>query len=391
MNICKGIYYSFIMVCYNQINITIQAIETLALSLETDMVEKGVEIILVDNGSIVPMEVSRFKNINGNIKLEVNRLNNNLGYPVGMNYGISKCSGKVIILVNNDLIFTKGWLSTLLETLESDSDIGLVAPLLSNASGSQHLDFYSSDILEIHAKAKEVMNLKQSAYETNRVIGACMVVRKEVIESVGGNDFWFGPGYYDDDDLCLRIRIAGFKIMIVRSSFVYHIGSASFLSNDFSIIEIIKNHKYKFLRKWQLETIEERAKVLERNCYFKDDYFIPVREKEFLNRDSTVKMSGVLIVADWSSQTSDWSKALNKLMSKQKTEKFYLWWPSNYFEPINEPIPENFHLIAQPVPHIRMLQFIKQFSGILKIENDYINAYLIEIAQLVSLNIINWR
>lgn len=385
MNTCKEINYSFVMVYYNHIEITIQTLKTLILSLEADIVGQGVEIILIDNGSKERLDTVHLNSDIG-INIRIFKLENNMGYPVGINYGISKCTGEVIVIVNNDLIFTKGWLSPLIKTLYSHSSIGLVGPLLSHASGSQHFGFYSSDIAKIHMKAKEIMNLRKEAYETNRVIGACMILKRKVIESVGGNDFWFGPGNYDDDDWCLRIRLAGYKILIDPSSFVYHIGSVTFQDANFEL-SLIDNQKRKFVRKWQIECAEERYKVLDRKGYNKEDYYIPIKINECLKIGCAKKMSGVLIVADWSSQTSNWLKVINKLLRESK-EKYYLWVPSNYFEPINESTPSNFCFITHSIPHVNILQFINQFERIMKIEDDFINAYLISITQYTSTKVI---
>lgn len=387
MNTCNKIYYSFVMVYYNQIEITIQAIKTLLLSLESDIITMGMEIILVDNGSNKSLDTLTLTN-NSDISIHLYKLENNMGYPAGVNYGISKCSGEIIIIINNDLIFTKGWLSPLIKTLLSHSSIGLVGPLLSHASGSQHLGFFSFDQDEIHLKANEIMKHNRGVYDTNRLIGACMVLKREVIDLVGGNDFWYGPGNYDDDDWCLRIRIAGYRILIVRSSFVYHIGSVTFREEtpecDF------ENQKQKFLRKWQIKCCEERYKALEKKDYNKKEYYIPVKinEYEYENTKHLEKISGVLVVADWSNKASNWLRVINQLL-KESSTKYYLWVPSNYFEPINQLPPQNFEFITRPIPHLNLLQFINQFDGILKIERDFINAYLIEIARCTSTKVIS--
>lgn len=373
------------MIYYNQLEITHQAIKTLIFSIESDIVKQGVEIILVDNGSDESLDTSIYIN-HSDINICVYKLESNLGYPVGVNYGISKCSGEVITIINNDLIFTKGWLSPLVKTLFSHSKIGLVGPLLSNASGSQHLGFYSTDLDGIHFKANEIMKLSRDAYETDRLIGACMVFKRAIIDLVGGNDFWFGPGYYDDDDWCLRIRIAGYKILIVKSSFVYHIGSVSF--HEENLVASFENNKRKFLKKWNIKCSEERYKVLDRGIYNKEAYYIPIKINEYNNTNNIEKISGVLVVADWSNQASNWIRVINQLI-KESSTKYYLWVPSNYFEPINQLTPKNFEFITRPVSHLNLLPFINQFDSILKIEKDFINAYLIEIARCTSTKVIS--
>ncbi len=86
--------------------------------------------------------------------------------------------------------------------------------------------------------------------ERLRLIGYCMLIKKEVIDKVGLLDEIFTPGNFEDDDYSLRMRKAGYKLMLCKNSFIHHFGSASFekISKEFSEL-LIKNRK-KFFEKW---------------------------------------------------------------------------------------------------------------------------------------------
>jgi len=52
------------------------------------------------------------------------------------------------------------------------------------------------------------------ALAVQRLIGFCMLIRREVWEKVGGMDEDFGLGFFEDDDLCVRVREAGFQLVM---------------------------------------------------------------------------------------------------------------------------------------------------------------------------------
>ncbi len=67
--------------------------------------------------------------------------------------------------------------------------------------------------------------------ETERLVGFCLAVRRDLFEEVGGFDTDYGIGGYEDDDLCRRILASGHRLLIAHESFVHHDGHQTFDAN----------------------------------------------------------------------------------------------------------------------------------------------------------------
>lgn len=394
-------YYSFVLLCYNQWLITKQAIETLIQSLEFIYIKKGIEIIIVDNGSTdeIQMGINRLKQekaIN-NIHIVSVKLNENMGYPIGINMGLSQAKGSIISVLNNDLIFTEGWFSSLVQELDADPNLGLAAPYLSYAYGIQNVNVFINGLDKIQNYSRErMLEHKDNIIYTNRVIGACMVLKREVLEVVGGNDFWFGLGHFDDDDWCLRIRISGFKIAVVGGSFVYHIGSASFNQLNEKLSHLVSINKKKFINKWGLKNYNalgiEDVIVGNQNC--SKHYYIPLIYSFSMSKKKNTSSQQVLLVADWENENSKWKEKLKDLI-KFNGYELIIWLPSQYFNKYtaNKITYElsnkcDYKIIDENIPHVNLANFICSYNAIIKVEDDYINKYLIDLGKKMSIKII---
>jgi GT2 family glycosyltransferase len=133
-------YYSLIVLAYNNWEFTNQCLATLLENLETAQLEKGVEIIVVDNGSnketIQHLKRFHSKHKHHPAQIHYNRLQENLGYPSGINEGLKQSRGEIIGVLNNDLVFPKNWLKPLAGLLESNAQIGFAAPCAQKRQGT---------------------------------------------------------------------------------------------------------------------------------------------------------------------------------------------------------------------------------------------------------------
>lgn len=190
----------------------------------------------------------------------------NAGFPKGCNQGMAIAEGSEIMLLNSDVIVTPRWLEQLKLALYSDSKIGAVSCVTSSCSNSQQIEVpydkknIDIDILiEFAEKYNHTNTGLWTPYFT--LVGFCMMFKREVYQKIGKLDERFSPGNYEDDDYSLRIRKAGYRLLLCRDTFIHHFGSSSFIKSATSEEKkekirrynelLCRNEKY-FLQKWNL-------------------------------------------------------------------------------------------------------------------------------------------
>ena len=179
--------------------------------------------------------------------------NQNVGFPYACNQGIIRSYDEYVLILNNDVVVTEGWLERLVEIAESDKSIGLVGPISNKVSGLQiDKDARYESIEKMHHYAKRIREKnKGQIFAFPRLAFLCTLIKKEVIDKIGGLDERFSPGNYEDDDFCLRAQLAGFKSVIAKDVFIHHYGSKSFKAEgDRKYDEILQINKNKFVEKW---------------------------------------------------------------------------------------------------------------------------------------------
>ncbi|MNO69582.1 N-glycosyltransferase [compost metagenome] len=210
------------------------------------------EIIVVDNGSTDGTRewLLTQKDI-------ISILNDkNVGFPSGCNQGIEIAKGKTVMLLNNDVIVTENWLANLLNCLYSSEEIGAVGPITNSASYYQAVTANYSTIIEMHNFAKEYHEANKGEWEQRlKLIGFCMLIKKEVINKIGMLDEVFTPGHYEDDDYSYRMMQAGFKLMLCKDVFIHHYGHITFNDQGTPSSPIIRANREKFNKKWGFDSI----------------------------------------------------------------------------------------------------------------------------------------
>jgi len=209
-------------------------------------------LILVDNGSTDGVG-EYFESVPGAV---VVHSETNLGFAAGVNLGLERAEGHALLL-NSDTIVPRGWLDVLERALCCEDDIGLVGPMSNCVSGPQRipgLEFGSLD--DINAFAARLATDHAGQYEdVDRLVGFCLLIREEALRQVGRFDEAFGLGNFEDDDYCLRVRRAGYRLRMARDAFVFHYGSRTFLGmgivGDRWSALMTENQRH-FARKWDV-------------------------------------------------------------------------------------------------------------------------------------------
>ena len=239
---------SIIVLSYNQFEYTKKFVESLLKNTKILF-----ELIVIDNGSDEET-VNYLKSLEGighNIKIVFNE--KNVGFPEGVNQGIKMAGGKYFLVTNNDIILTEHWVNKLINAAETDDKIGIVGPISNSVSGAQLDKNAKYDSIEHMHKYADKISLENAGQIQvfPRVAFLCTLIKKEVVDRIGGLDERFAPGNFEDDDFCLRTQLAGFKTVIAKDVFIHHFGSRSFKADGSdAYAERLKINEKKFVDKW---------------------------------------------------------------------------------------------------------------------------------------------
>lgn len=211
------------------------------------------EIIVVDNGS--SDGTVEYLESTGGIKRIFNR--ENRGYPAACNQGIEASDSPYVLLLNNDIILTKYWLSRLFQGFFAYPDTGLVGPRSNDSAGYQQIkapEMKSPQDIDSFAKKIKTIAPRQFR-EVDYLSGFALLIDRKVIRNVGMLDERFGVGNYEDQDFCKRAVNAGYRLLVANEVFIYHYGSRAFLENKFDYNSILEENRRKFAEKWADMTV----------------------------------------------------------------------------------------------------------------------------------------
>ncbi|NBP37975.1 MAG: glycosyltransferase [Betaproteobacteria bacterium] len=250
---------SVVIVTYNNMALTERCLSSLSDSVRQGQYSVPIELILIDNASsdgsvemllrwenlpIGPPSPVRAK------KLVLNTVNR--GFGPAVNQGLAMASGDFFVILNNDTIVTTGWARGLLRHLQRNPELGMVGPVTNNIGNESMIPLPKGSV-DHTCFAGRRYNLDHAGelYPLQIAAFFCVMIPRNVHEIVGCLDEQFVPGFFEDDDYCLRIRKAGFQIACAEDVFVYHELSASFdqlaLSNRAAIFD---RNKALFEAKW---------------------------------------------------------------------------------------------------------------------------------------------
>jgi GT2 family glycosyltransferase/SAM-dependent methyltransferase/glycosyltransferase involved in cell wall biosynthesis len=150
----------------------------------------------------------------------------NLGYLRSVNRGVEHARGAVTVLLNNDTEPQPGWLAALLDRLASAAEIGAAGGRLIYPDGSLQ---EAGGIVFADGSAINYGNgdsPERAAYRFARPVDYCsaalLAIRTDLWRELGGFDEAYGPGYYEDVDLCFRLRELGHELWFEPRARVVH-------------------------------------------------------------------------------------------------------------------------------------------------------------------------
>jgi GT2 family glycosyltransferase/Tfp pilus assembly protein PilF len=174
--------------------------------------------------------------------------NKNFGFGYANNIAIRKTTSEYVCFLNSDTIVSKDWLKRLIVTL-NENNAGFVGPVTNNISLDLQQIKFSGDVQQF-AEQRHI-TLKNSVTNTNRLVGFCLLTKREILNNIGIFDDRYDFNF-EDDDLCLRAVEKCYKLFVANGVFVYHAGSQSFKEKYKTITPqyILEKSKNLFNQKW---------------------------------------------------------------------------------------------------------------------------------------------
>lgn len=243
------------------------------------------EVIVVDNGSGEETLAMLREIDDPHIRIIYNRTNR--GFAGGNNDGIAVARGEFVVLLNNDVVVTDGWIDALLRPFDHIPRLGISAPRSNRVVGHQVVyDAIYEDEEGLHRFAAErSKRFRGRGYVTDRAIGFCLCIDRRVLDEIGGLDESFGAGNFEDDDFCIRVRSAGYQIYVCDDVFIHHFGSQSFTANKVDYAATMHANWSIFAAKWGYPPAYPKngyqAQEAIRRGFDRARHFVPiVRESE---------------------------------------------------------------------------------------------------------------
>jgi len=192
-------------------------------------------VFVADNAS-TDNSVDFVKNNFPVVKIIVNA--NNGGYAKGYNDALNQIDAEYFVLINSDIEVTEGWLSPIIDLMDSDKKIAACQPKLLDYNKRNTFEYagasggFIDNLGYPFCRGRIFDDLEQDRGQYNDAIevfwatGACLIVRASLFNEIDGLDEDFFA-HQEEIDLCWRLKNKGYKIMVQPKSVVYHVGGGT--------------------------------------------------------------------------------------------------------------------------------------------------------------------
>ena len=223
-------YISIILINYNSSKFIYKCLDSVEMIRDNHLHE----VIIVDNSStdnsmnLIRENFSKFRLIYSK---------KNLGFGRANNLAFKQSQGKYLLFLNTDTILTESTPKILSDYLDQNHDIAVISPRITFKDGSYQLSFGNLPNLavELFDKVKYGLDNKWHSFFSNLydrkyskvqevgwVTGACLMMRRDVFEQIGGFDENFFM-YFEDKDLCKRVKELGYKVVYYPETTIIHL------------------------------------------------------------------------------------------------------------------------------------------------------------------------
>ncbi len=198
---------------------------------------RGLPVTVVDNGREEPAAGRLRRDFPEVAWIDPGR---NTGFAGGCNLGLEAGGADLTLFLNPDVEATHGSVQALAATLAADPGAALAGGLLVDGGGRPQARYAPRPLPSVAALARRALLPDLAARRrptrlapggtpvaVEQLAGACLMARRDALQAVGGFDPGFWPVWFEDVDLCLRLRLAGHRILHVPAAVFRHQGGGS--------------------------------------------------------------------------------------------------------------------------------------------------------------------
>lgn len=236
---------SIVIPVWNRAELTYRCLESLVPTFD----EVPCELIIVDNGSSDRTQELLERTTN----VHVIRNQANMGFVRACNQGAEKARGEYLLFLNNDTHVLNGSVARLLETIQSDSNIGAVGGRLILMDGrlqeAGSIVWADGSCLGYGRGGLPFAPEYCFARDVHYCSAALLLTRRQLFVDLGMFDRRYEPSYYEDVDYCMAVHVAGYRVMYQPLGTIVH---REFGSSDRaqSAIDLQLKNQRVFVSKW---------------------------------------------------------------------------------------------------------------------------------------------
>lgn len=269
-------YLTAALLNIDQPQLTIDVLEKLA---NLPPLEWSVQLILVDNGS----QLDKLQQLSAWLMANKERFaellfiasSKNQGVNGGRNIILKLATEDRVLILDNDVILpdSSAWLETLWQRLDDDPKVAIVGPTL---VFSDHPDIVQAAGIGLTdqgrvgylGRAKAVGDISQTPLAVVSTPAACWLLRREAQQAVGLFSDEYYPMQYEDVDFCVRLGLAGWKIICERSVAIKHIENITTRHLiDYPFARLTVKQALLFRKKWA-EILPKIATLSDEDIYW---------------------------------------------------------------------------------------------------------------------------
>jgi GT2 family glycosyltransferase len=229
------------------------------------LASESCEITVVDNAS----QDGSLDFLESETRATVLRSADNAGFGAANNRGWRNSRGNPVLFLNPDIEAFPGSISALSGVLIQDLEIWAAGGLPVDKNGKPQVDAYVKPFPTLGGVAAEMFFLEEiwpgnpwtRRVSTAKMEGtpvrtvdqpaaACLMIRREVLEELGGFDENFAPAWFEDVDLCKRIRDRGGKVVLHTGARFLHLGGASVARIGYeAFVKIFRRNQIRYFEK----------------------------------------------------------------------------------------------------------------------------------------------